>query len=72
MIVDGETGLLVPAGDVAALADAMQRLLADPDLRERLGEAARRRAELFTADRAIPRLERLYEELAATRRTASG
>ena len=64
MIVDRETGLLVPAGDVAALADAMRSLISDPDFRKRLGEAARERAQIFTAERTIPRIEQLYEQLA--------
>jgi glycosyltransferase involved in cell wall biosynthesis len=42
---DGETGLLAPHGDVDALADRLERLLADADLRERMGAAARRFAE---------------------------
>ena len=37
-VVDGETGLLVPAGDADALAAAVGRLLADADERRRLGE----------------------------------
>lgn len=41
-IDDGETGLLVD--DVAAMTVAVDRLLSDPDLRERMGEAARRKA----------------------------
>lgn len=44
-IVDGETGLLVPQRDVAALRSALERLLGDADLRSRLGAAARRAAE---------------------------
>lgn len=44
-VVDGETGLVVPPGDVAALRAALQRLLADDVLRARLGSAARRAAE---------------------------
>jgi colanic acid/amylovoran biosynthesis glycosyltransferase len=41
MISDGHNGLLVRAGDVAALSKALQSLLVDPHLRQRLGEAAR-------------------------------
>ena len=44
VIRDGESGLLVPYADPAALAAALVRLLGDPDLRARMGEAGRRRA----------------------------
>jgi glycosyltransferase involved in cell wall biosynthesis len=42
LVIDGETGFLVPPGDVGALADRMRRLALDPALRARLGAAARR------------------------------
>jgi len=44
-VVDGETGYLLPPGDVDAMTDALRKLLADPCLRKRLGEAGRRRVE---------------------------
>lgn len=43
LVVDGVTGLLVPPGDTAALAAAVGRLLDDPVLRTRLGQAGRRK-----------------------------
>jgi glycosyltransferase involved in cell wall biosynthesis len=51
LVAHESTGLLVPAGDPDALAAALQRLLDDPDLRRRLGAAARERvAERFDAN----------------------
>ena len=44
-VTDGENGLLVPERDAAALAAAIDRLLADPGLADRLGEAARNRVQ---------------------------
>ena len=44
-VVDGETGVLVPAGDASALAEALDALGRAAPLRHRLGENARRRAE---------------------------
>ncbi|WP_158925359.1 glycosyltransferase family 4 protein [Acidisphaera sp. S103] len=43
-VVDGVTGLSVPAGDAAALGSALGRLVRDPDLRVRMGQAGRQRA----------------------------
>ena len=44
LVVDEETGLLVPPGDVGGLRAALERLLGDQALRRRLGAAARERA----------------------------
>jgi glycosyltransferase involved in cell wall biosynthesis len=61
---DGETGLLVPAEDPQALAGAIRRLLADADLRQRLGEQGRQLVlERFTADHMTQGFERLYRKL---------
>ncbi len=60
---DGVTGLLVPPGDHAALGRAMTRLLDDPDLRARLGHAAKQRVEReFSAERMVERTRQVYEE----------
>jgi glycosyltransferase involved in cell wall biosynthesis len=64
-MLDESTGILVPQGDVEALARAMAALIADPERRERLGVAARRRAEDFSFERLLPRLEATYEEVLA-------
>ncbi len=62
MIEDGKNGLLVPSGDVEALREAMQRLVASPAERERLGAQARARAQDFTAERVIPEIENFFQE----------
>jgi glycosyltransferase involved in cell wall biosynthesis len=60
-IASGEHGLLVPPSDPAALADALARLARDPELRRRLGAAARARAVAeFTVERMADEYERLY------------
>jgi glycosyltransferase involved in cell wall biosynthesis len=61
---DGETGLLVPPEDPAALASAIRKLLAKAELRQRLGEQGRRLVlDRFTAGHMTRRFESLYEEL---------
>ena len=65
-VLDGETGLLVPPRDVDALTTALDRLLSDAAMRERLGGAGRRRAEeYFSVDRYIERVFAVYERALA-------
>jgi glycosyltransferase involved in cell wall biosynthesis len=56
IVTNGVDGVLVPAGDSAALASAMRRLAGDPSVRQRLGDAARQRAADFTPARSAARL----------------
>ncbi len=66
LVVDGETGFLVEPGNVLALRQAVERLLANPDLRESMRQAALRKVVEFQADTIIPRIEHVYEELLQT------
>jgi glycosyltransferase involved in cell wall biosynthesis len=61
MVTDGENGLLVRPGDPDDLAAAMARLLDDPQLRARLGEAGRASVAELTADRVAAQFEHLYQ-----------
>lgn len=62
-VADGETGLLVPPGDVDAVVRALDRLLGDEALRRRLGRAGRRRVEeYFAMDRYIDRVLAVYHK----------
>lgn len=63
MIDDGHNGLLVPPGQSEPLARAMQRLIDDAALRERLGRAALDRAYLYKAETVIPQFEQVYRQL---------
>jgi glycosyltransferase involved in cell wall biosynthesis len=65
LVADGETGILVPPREPAALAEALGRLLADTELRRRMGEAGERRVrERFTAEAMTTRMLELYDEAA--------
>jgi glycogen(starch) synthase len=63
LVVDGETGLLVPPRDVSALRAALERLLRDAELRNRLGAAARERARThFGWDRVTDETLAAYDD----------
>ena len=63
IIADGQTGFLVPERQSQAFADAIARLLDDPELRARMGAAARDRAATFTWDRAVDRMAAIYRRV---------
>lgn len=66
-VLDGQTGLLVPPGDVEALAAALDRLVQDPDLRGRMGREGRRRVEEhYTSERVNRRTTAIYEAILNT------
>jgi len=63
LVEEGVTGFLVPPGDPPALARALERLVADPDLGRRMGAAGRERALLeFTRERMVRETHRVYFE----------
>jgi glycosyltransferase involved in cell wall biosynthesis len=64
VVVDGVTGLLVPPRDPAALAEAITRLLRDPQLRQQMGQAGQERVKAqFNIATTIRRTEALYQQL---------
>jgi glycosyltransferase involved in cell wall biosynthesis len=64
-VVDGQTGVLVPATDPAALATALKGLASDPERRRRLGDAGRALVlERYTAAHMARRFEQLYQQVA--------
>ncbi|MHC5066338.1 MAG: glycosyltransferase family 4 protein [Planctomycetota bacterium] len=66
LVVDEKTGLLVPPGDIPALASALTSLARNPELRERMGSAGPERvAEGFLADQMVESYIDLYREVLA-------
>jgi len=67
LVVDGETGIVVPPRDPAALRSALERLLAAPDLRRKLGSAGRDRARThFSWERVTDATLTAYAEAVGT------
>lgn len=68
VLVDGETGLLVPVKDPRAMADAIERLLQDPELARRLGVRGRNHvSEHFGVDQYVQGVQQVILETAAPR-----
>jgi glycosyltransferase involved in cell wall biosynthesis len=68
VVLDGETGLLVPKGDAVALAAAIGRLLDDPELARRMGEAGRRHVlARFSWKRHADEMMNVYESVRSGR-----
>jgi glycosyltransferase involved in cell wall biosynthesis len=63
VVCHGETGLLVPPGDVAGLAAAIDRLVADGELAARLGAGGRVAAERFAWPRLAGCIAALYDDV---------
>lgn len=67
VVEDGVTGYTVPAGDPARLAEALQRLLGDPERRRRFGTAGRERVPSYSWERLGPRYVSMFREVAERR-----
>jgi len=68
VVADGETGILTPVGDVAALAAAIERLRADPALRAGMGRAAWERVRLeFSESKMLDAYEAVFRSAARIR-----
>jgi glycosyltransferase involved in cell wall biosynthesis len=64
VVIPGETGFLVPPGDRASLVDAIDRLLADPALRARMGERGRRLVDPdWRAETMVAQIDAVYQNL---------
>jgi len=65
LVDDGTTGVLCPPGDASAFTDAVERLVTDAALRQRMCTAARDRAQTFTWDTILARMNTYYDEVLA-------
>jgi glycosyltransferase involved in cell wall biosynthesis/uncharacterized protein involved in exopolysaccharide biosynthesis len=72
IVVHNDTGLLVPMRDVAAMAEAICTLLADPSKRQSMGNKGRERVRAyFTIERTVKTVQAVYERLGEGQQTSS-
>lgn len=67
VVIDGETGILVPPKNPDAIAEAIIFLLQNPEKMKKMGEAGKERTKLFSIEVMIEKTQRLYEELLENR-----
>ncbi len=63
LVTEGESGYVVPIGDVSALSDRILRLVADPTLRQRLGSTAHEHIQVYDVGQMAGQYEAIYQEL---------
>jgi len=67
LVQDGITGFVVPGGDDEILARTLEKLIKDPELREKLGKQAAEYAHFYSWDKIASRVKSIYEELVGHR-----
>jgi glycosyltransferase involved in cell wall biosynthesis len=65
IVTNGVSGLIFPAGDAAALADRMDRILSDPDAADRMGEVGKATLPNYTAEAALPKVRPVLDDALA-------
>lgn len=71
-VLDGKTGILVAPGDAPALRGALEALITNRELRERLAVGSFRHADSFMTKSVVPRIENIYARAGNSRGNASG
>jgi glycosyltransferase involved in cell wall biosynthesis len=69
IVTHGESGLLVNPGDTEGLRQAIELLLTTPEMRLRMGKAAKHRSAEFRASAVIPRIEQIYHSIISQRQS---
>jgi glycosyltransferase involved in cell wall biosynthesis len=72
IVADGETGILVAAGQRGELRSGLERMIGDAAMRERMGAAAALRAKRFSAEAVVPLFEQAYRDAIAARLKRGG